>query len=348
MRLGRALGASLLVLLAGLVALGAQLNVPLGQTGTLIAAAATPSAQPLATATAVAQGSATPAPTTQSTPTATATVQQTAGPSPTATAAPTATASPAPTVVLSSDGHAQLSIPFGALDSATTVTVTALNEADLPPELKGVVVRASFYRIEPLATTLSVAAIFDRTVDPTSVGFALDDQKAPIITLARRDADGHWSFVDTQAESMHADGLINVAGELTAFGDVYGFGTTSIFVQQNTADQLAVAAGGQAQIKLSLNYPSTLATANRPRIADQPSVAADAAQLVQLDTPVVGKQRSSGQNLTLNVTCLASGTTTIATTFQIDNVGAGQALYDTLGLTITSATFTVETEVTCG
>jgi hypothetical protein len=109
-----------------------------------------------------------------------------------------------------------------------------------------------------------------------------------------------------------------------------------------------MAAGAQAQIKISLNYPSTLATENRPKITDQPIVLADSAQFLQVDPPDLGRQRSASQSLTVTVTCLAAGETTIRTTFVVTNVGAGQSLYDTLSLPTGTTTFSVETLVTCG
>lgn len=348
--IGLIAGLALLALLFGLVAYGEQLNRPLGQTGTFFGVAATPSPAATATPTALAQVTPTAqvGPTASPGPLATATASPTASPTLTPSPIPTPTATPAPLVIFSSDGNAQLVIPNGALAPGVSATLTALNEQDLPPELVGVLVRASFYRIEPIDAVLSMPVTVIRNVDPTALGMPLDEQRVPLIQMTRRDADGNWTFLGDMTQTLNLNGLAQLSGTMPGFGLVFGFGNVQTFVRLDSARELTAAVGAQFEIRGSVNYAEALAAASRPRIVSSEVSFVGEEGILMLADSTFGNPRDTLQRVTATGSCLSAGTAIVSLTFTVENLGAGQTLFQTLGLATTTSTVTLVTELTCG
>ena len=128
------------------------------------------------------------------------------GPSGTPTAAPDATLGPAGGTVTSSDHHAVLTVPPGALSATTGLTLRATTQVPLDPH----VVDHTTYEIGPPGTTFAAPATlaldFDRARAPSGV----DETELRLQALA----GGAWQPVAGAATARGADatGTVGAAG----------------------------------------------------------------------------------------------------------------------------------------
>jgi hypothetical protein len=167
---------------------------------------------------------------------------------------PTATATAGAQVLTSADGALTIHVPAGAAPPGTELTATPLGPADQPPELIGVELRGSYYRLEPDGLTFAEPVLITRRVAAADTGYDLATDGMPIIALALRTSDGRWEWLADQAiltdgEHIYVTGL---ASHTSTLVDVY----TDNFAQSGwTPETLELYVGGKFTLNGTLTAP---------------------------------------------------------------------------------------------
>lgn len=184
-----------------------------------------------------------------------------AGGTPSPSPAPTPTATPAPRTVVSDDGLVILTIPYGAAPAHAPITVTALGQADAPPELEGVTFRSAFYRIEPRDLNLTGQVGLERTVDLTAQGIDPDEAGYSVTSLAMRTAEARWFWATRQKSLIGGpagtapETQVRQQATLERFGDVFGFGGTVWAHRDPYPEQVEFAIGTSVRFGVKLTGP---------------------------------------------------------------------------------------------
>lgn len=282
------------------------------------------------------------------------TASPTAVASPTPTPVPTPTPTPAPVTVISDDGLASLTIPYGSVPADTQFSVSALGQADAPPELEGVTFRSAFYRIEPTDVTLSGPLSFQRTVDLAALGIDPEGQGYPLIQLAGRAPSGQWWWLGNQGKLVGGiDGTADesrpvMTADLTALGDVFGFGRSIYLLRDPYPENATFGVGQPIMLGARINGANgaPLAPQDLPTIANVGGYFSPGYTPWYVD-PFVLRAPDGVLSAGITATCRQPGDTVIG--LQLDVTPAASTdLLDSLGLgTAPTTTVSWTTVVHC-
>lgn len=261
----------------------------------------------------------------------------TSSPSATPTAPPTATPLAARTFT-SNDGRLIIEAPPGAVPDDIELTATLRGQEDLPPELAGIQLRTGFYSLEPDGLTFDQPLKVTRRTAIADMGYDLETDGIPIVTLALRTSDGTWSWLDEQALSVDGSDLV-VSGLISHTSGVFGFGGTT-FVDASYTDPLFKApVGGQWGVSGSLDYRAT----GDPPLFSPPLEPYTNDGVVTFGPGDVGPD---GQTFSQAFDCQNPGETWVGVDVRIDNLN-NDDFFGTLGLPPVRTEAYVGTTINC-
>jgi hypothetical protein len=220
--------------------------------------------------------------------------------------------------VASSDGLVTLTIPDGSAPVDAPITITALGEADAPPELEEIAFRGSFYRLGPADLALTGPVTIDRRIDLVALGIDPQQNGYPVVTLALRNAAGTWTWLAGQQLSFiaHAEGApieyeLHTTATLTSLGDVYGFssGLRKNIRLEPAASTFTIGESFTVFVSLDANA-GTLPADEQPQLT---SVLPFASQdgVIQFGTPNTTRSATGVELVTLPATCEQDTTVTV-------------------------------------
>jgi hypothetical protein len=234
-------------------------------------------------------------------------------------ASPSPSPTPAPRIVASDDGLVTLTIPDGSAPVGAPITITALGQADAPPELQEIAFRGSFYRLGPADLALTGPVTIDRRIDLVALGIDPQESGYPVVTLALRSAAGTWTWLPDQQLSFvaHAEGApieyeLHTSATLTSLGDVYGFssGLRKNLRLEPANSTFTVGESFSAFVSLDATAASNLPADQQPQFN---SVVPFASQdgVVQFGTPNTTRSATGLELVAVPVTCAQDATVTV-------------------------------------
>ena len=262
----------------------------------------------------------------------------TPSPVPTPTASITATPEPSPRIFTSDDGLLTIEAPPGAMPDDVELTATAQGPDDAPPELAGIQMRSAFYLLEPDGLTFSKPVMVTRRGNISDMGYDLDEDGIPIISLALRTSDGAWSWLEDQEIDVDGDDLV-VSGKASHTSMVMGFGGTT-FVRRDISEPSARVPVGQTfSVFGALDY--------RASDGAQPLFGATLGPYAEGDAATIGDSSPDhGVTFQQDFLCQNNGTSWVGVAVDIDGVASGQ-FFGRLELAPTSTELYVGIDLNC-
>ena len=232
-------------------------------------------------------------------------------------------AEPTPSdVYTSDDGLLTIEVPPGAAPPQADIRAIYRPPEERPDELAEVETRSGFYELLPASQEFEMPVRITRTILLDELGFDLEQDGLPLIPLALRSVDGSWEWLDELVIGHDLDaGSITVSGTTTHFSTVVGLGGTA-FLRESFDSGLQASPDDPFVFEIELVQPAGLGAHIREAL------------VITEDTAIAAPGTSvfSDDSATMQVDCLADGTTRFAAIAWIDNIGGGLQFFDDLGL----------------